>query len=411
MSQLHKTTYVIMNLQEEYSKKSLFWLFFANFCIIVYQLYNPGKVAMISLLMQTIMYYIFYNRYKKIPLNEFEHSNFQILWIWIVILNAFRSLFFSSSNIEVLRDSLVAIANTTTLFMMFLPISHSIIRILKLHTTFAITTAFISYIIYNDYGFLDIPHLLMPFSLFVPFIPFITWKWKCYIIFICIISLFSDLSVRTNILVLGFSFFSLFSYYFFKVFFKKYVKFIHRTLFIIPFVFTFLGYTGIYNIFEDIEEQNIDINVVGSKDRVFNVDSRTAVYLEFWEAINSPKTIILGDGAVCYYEDEFHNSTGPFILPRRIVEPGILNVLKYYGIIGFLCFYMLLWSASSKAINETNNDLIRLVGLYIAFKFTLLFIEESVISIDTYLAIGLCCNKRLRQMSNYDIKNLLYNTR
>lgn len=92
---------------------------------------------------------------------------------------------------------------------------------------------------------------------------------------------------------------------------------------------------------------------------------------------------------------------------RNRTESGFLNILYFYGIVGILCYMCLSIYASYLAISHSNNKLATLVGLYVAFKFIFIFIEEPSITMTTYFAIGLCLNPMFRNAEEDEVKQIL----
>lgn len=331
------------------------------------------------------------------------------VWIALLFANSIRSLLFVVSNSDSFRDFLMSLFGISLPFIMFLAQPCYLRIYFKVRAFLALITALFAALLWKGYGLSDVPHILMPFSLFVFYIPFVKIKWRLFIFFVVVFSFFYDVSVRINVLLLSFCLFLLLIHTFFYSLWLRTYKLLRYLIFILPLLFVFLGYLGIYNVFKDMSEQDVNVSIEGSKvGRSYNVDSRSQVYSEFYDSMYKISSQLVGDGPVSFYEDEFHRSTGPFINPRMRVEPGILNITKYYGALGFLVFFILFWKASNLAVNYSNNDFIKFIGIYAAFKFFILFIEEPNVSLDTYFAVGLCFNSKIREMGNNDIKNIFY---
>ena len=147
----------------------------------------------------------------------------------------------------------------------------------------------------------------------------------------------------------------------------------------------------------------------GGKNRTYMVDSRTAIYEDVFRSFDDAGGLILGNSPVTKIKTQLNiqnRKNG-----RNRTESGFLNILYYYGIIGVLCYISLSIYASYLAIFRTNNKLATLVGLYVAFKFLFIFIEEPSITMTTYFAIGLCLNPEFRNMEDEDVKDVLQGTR
>ena len=75
-------------------------------------------------------------------------------------------------------------------------------------------------------------------------------------------------------------------------------------------------------------------------------------------------TFLFGEGGCGkYYTKAFKNAL--FGANRYASEVGALNTLLYSGIIGLLLYWIIFFYASYKAINDSDNILSRMLGLFI----------------------------------------------
>ena len=92
---------------------------------------------------------------------------------------------------------------------------------------------------------------------------------------------------------------------------------------------------------------------------------------------------------------------------RSGTESGMLNYIQYGGLIGFFIYGLLLIVGSYRAVFKSNNRLMVLIGLYIAFKFLFSFVEDRVgfqpHTFYLFLTIGMCYNVKLREMDDDEI--------
>ena len=89
----------------------------------------------------------------------------------------------------------------------------------------------------------------------------------------------------------------------------------------------------------------------------------------------------------------------------------MLNYIQYGGMLGLLIYGLLLIVASYKAVFKSNNKLMVLVGLYVAFKFLFSFIEDRVgfqpNTFYLFLAVGMCYNVSLREMDDEEMREYI----
>ena len=117
-------------------------------------------------------------------------------------------------------------------------------------------------------------------------------------------------------------------------------------------------------------------------------------------------TFLFGEGGCGkYYTKAFKNAL--FGANRYASEVGALNTLLYSGIIGLLLYWIIFFYASYKAINDSDNILSRMLGLFIIFRWDYFFVEEFTNFNTNYfflwLMIGMCLTPQFRYMTDEDI--------
>lgn len=300
---------------------------------------------------------------------------------------------------------MLALLNIATVYCIYLGGLQNTKNYLKAFFIITLPCAIISSVKWNAYGLTDVAHILYPISLFLLLIPYVSKKCKITLIAITLYSFFHDISVRSNVLLLGFSIILLTLYFISKYHYKiRFRKITWIACFITPIIFLFLGISGRYNFFTELMSTKINISG-GGKDRTYMVDSRTAVYEDVFRSFDGTGSLIFGNSPVTKIKTQMNITERKE--GRNRTESGFLNILYYYGIIGILCYMYLSMYASYLAIFRANNKLATLIGLYVAFKFLFIFIEEPNITMTTYFAIGLCLNSVFRNMSEDDVKQVM----
>ena len=84
------------------------------------------------------------------------------------------------------------------------------------------------------------------------------------------------------------------------------------------------------------------------------------------------------------------------------------NIFTWYGIVGVLLYFMIYYKASSLAVNHSNNIYIKLLGCYVAFRWTCGWIEDvnnfDIGNIALWSMIGMCYSKEFREMNNKEFR-------
>ena len=171
----------------------------------------------------------------------------------------------------------------------------------------------------------------------------------------------------------------------------------------IPFYFLYRGMTG-YNVFtevlgeqtEDYSEQNL------------RIDTRTFLYSEVFQDLKFSEALVVGKGI-----DGGYSSVSFQTSNRKGVEVGFLQILLKTGIIGFLLYFILIFSAIFKALGKSNNIYLKCLGILLS-SYVLMFFIENVLAFDLlniviWLVIGMCHSKELLRLNDHEIKNLFIN--
>jgi hypothetical protein len=273
------------------------------------------------------------------------------------------------------------------------------------------------------FGFLLIPlalvtneelysRIMIPISLFLLFLPFVKFKWKLLLLIVMVTSVLLVLEFRSNIAKIAFSLILLLAYSLRTHIRQSWLQLTHFLLFAIPVVLFILGVTNNYNIFEETGQEagnSTSISQHGEDDNLLT-DSRTFLYVEVLGSLDRSNDWLIGRSSIgSYMSDFFYDEGGAMKGKRYGCEVGILNILLQYGIVGVLCYFLLLFVVSRYAIKYSNNFLAKMIGLFIAFRWTYSFVEEyTQYDLNFYffwIAIGLVSSSKFRNMTDNEIRN------
>ena len=254
----------------------------------------------------------------------------------------------------------------------------------------------------------DLGILLSPIFFFILAIPFVTRKNKVLIIFFSICCILIDPSWRANIMRIsacsGFVF-----VYLILGLHKKLLNMIGILTFIIPLIFLYTGYTGKLDIFEYSQG---DTSELTAEQKLQAANTRSFLYMEIINSMKKKDTnFLIGGGASNGYLTIFFHDDNVSMSSKRErygTEVAFLNTLNRSGLIGVLLEMLLIFIAAYYAINRSNNNFSKLIGLYLYFSYILYFLEVpqtfNSISFIQYFIIGICMNNSFRQSSNEEVK-------
>ena len=89
-------------------------------------------------------------------------------------------------------------------------------------------------------------------------------------------------------------------------------------------------------------------------------------------------------------------------------EANIPNIFTWTGTIGVLLIFFIFYRASWLAINRSSNIYIKLIGLFVAFRWLYAWIEDyyafDINTFTVWFMIGICFSESFRNMNNSEVK-------
>lgn len=233
-------------------------------------------------------------------------------------------------------------------------------------------------------------------------------KWGVMILIAAFFALVTGFEIRANFLRVAVALMLFLLYQFrssIRLFWLKAASFM---LFVIPFVFLFLGITDKFNIFQpfDNDEQFI-LNEGGKESSNLMADTRTLLYVEVFKFVVSDRIILFGGGATAKYKSEIFVMADN-LTERHSTEVGFLNTLLYSGVLGVFLYFLVLAYTAYLGLNKSNNYLCKMLAVFLAFRWDLFFIED-ITKYDTnyyflWIAIGMCLSNQFRLLTDQQIK-------
>lgn len=189
---------------------------------------------------------------------------------------------------------------------------------------------------------------------------------------------------------------------------------IHCVFLFLPFVFLFLAITNKFNVFNIKEELHIKEASINEEQLA---DTRTLLYAEeITSAINN-NYLIQGRSIARGYDSllfgkYIDKSSGTNNNERPSCEVCILNIFNYMGIIGVLLYFFIFYRASYLAIYKSNNQYVKMMGIYIAFRWMYAFIHDGIeFNLNfLFIIIGLaiCYSPQFRKMNAWEFRLFIY---
>lgn len=376
----------------------------------------PGKITAITTLCGWLFFFIYYKA--KIQRDKFDGQWIWILWsiyLAVVYMRGFWNIITPSDG--------YAMAGTAVFFcflfpqFIFLSQPKTLSIILRSFLGVGLLLCLVSYFFPPTDVYMRAPHNASFVNFFILCVPFVKKKWKITILFFAILVALIDTNRRSILVNEAFCFSMMLTWFMLK---RKHIRRIFYVLLIAaPMVFLYLGLSGKFNLFEFMNEYSEKMNKKEDTDeeeveqpRSLFVDSRTGIYLDVIGGLEEHNAYIFGLGYLGRTKTSLSDvNNGYYILYRygRLdSESGMLNYVQTGGLIGLLLYGLFLIIASFKGTFRSENNLMKMVGLFVAFKFLYSFIEDKI-QFDAhafyiFLWVGMCYNKTFRSMTDQQIK-------
>ena len=250
--------------------------------------------------------------------------------------------------------------------------------------------------------------LALPISLLIVFIPYLKKINQFIIIFVSLLILFYDQSVRMHSVSIIISFLITLFYYF-NISNKKYYNLLVILLFMTPIILILSAIIYKFDIFNFFYE----LGNLNSYENELLANTRSFLYIDIFNSTDSIFKLIFGSGASASYESYLFSQSNSLLFEegRYGTEVGFLNYLLKSGIIGFILFSLLLFYPINLGINHSNNILIKLISLKLTFNWFFMFLEYPfVVNMSyflIYFIIGILSSSELRKLDDNQIKKLI----
>ena len=295
-------------------------------------------------------------------------------------------------------------------------------QVMKIWLRYALPIFPIFYIFFNRSD--AVGQYMAPIMLLLLFFPLLNLKHKIISLLSLTIILF-HIDARASVLKFLASF-GIGLIFYFNYYFENFVRIIIPKiwgfLIILPIVLFTLGVTGIYNIFESAEKKSekIKIHVVDNgqeDDEEIGTDTRTTIYREVIVSALKNQYILFGNTPAKGNESEFFGGINVAIKrnskERFENEVSICNIFTYTGIIGVVLYFLIFLKASYLAVYKSNSIFLKGLGLYVAFRWVMAWIEDftevNISYVFLMIIIGMCLSPDFRNMNNEDINNWVQN--
>ncbi len=252
---------------------------------------------------------------------------------------------------------------------------------------------------------------LVPIMFLLLLIAKIPLRWKIVVIFFAILVFLAGFGARSNLIrfsvasVLGLLFY-------FRWFIREWIfKVIHAILILLPVILLVLAITDVFNIFkmnEYLEGDYTTTTYEGGEDQEASLtaDTRTLLYAEVINSALKNNYVIMGRTPARGYDSVMFTDnldlTGK--AERFSSEVSIHNIFTWTGAIGVILYFLVFLIASFRAVYHSNSFFMKIIGLFVAFRWDYAFVEDfttfDIQYMFVWLLIAMCYSTEFRKMNN-----------
>lgn len=395
------------------------------FLILLITFFSVNQWSSIPIGNTTILWFfsfliIFYVlNYKK---KEFHPNNLKdyrvvtiyLLWLCIEIV---RGIFVPDNYWEWKQLVNGSLALSLPLFVYIFSSEKKLQETLSYWLKYAIPVFFLFFIwsISRDaYHFYLGPVLLL--ACLFPIIP--NKKWKIIIIICLLLMLFADWGARSQVIKAAISIIVGIGCTLHSYIGKRTIRLGYWLCYMLPIILLILGISGVFNIFEDlsknegryVERKMVDGQLV---EEDLSADTRTFIYEEVITSAIKHNYVLWGRTPArgndsmsfgAFNAEEL--KTGRY--ERHSNEVCHPNIFTWLGLVGMILYSLIYFRSSYLAVYKSNNIYIKLLGVFIAFRWAFGWIEDfnrfDILNISLWMMIAMGFSEQFRRMNNIEFK-------
>lgn len=404
------------------NNKTIIFVFVLLITLISTQYWSEVEVfnfpITVAIQITLILFLIYYYYFLKNKNKSMAIIKIYLLWIFICLI---RSFFVANNYWEWKNLVTSSLALSIVLFVYIFTNSNTTQYVLKKWFKFFVPFFFLVYFFVSDHAY---GLYFSPFLLLVLIFPILPSRWKSYTLIIIFFVIIFSVSIRSS--VVKYSLALIFSIIFYRarIFYSvKSLNFVKNLFLILPIIFLTLGSLGFFNIFKlDSYITQDFISRFETTERIekagrLTADTRTDLYNEVILSSIQNKYILFGrtfargnDSSL--YGDYLAKELRTKKRERFKNEVSILNIFTWTGLVGVILYFLIFYKASYVAINKSNNFYIKIIGIYVSFRWAYAWVEDftnvDISNVILWLMIAMCFSTEFRNMTNTEIKKWVH---
>lgn len=403
-------------------KRKLFLSLFSTLVILItitsvnqWSRLPTGNTFVIWAISFSLLCIILWNKTKYFrPSNKKDYFIVTLYFVWMVV-GVVRGIFVAENYWEWKQWASGSLALSLPVFVYVFSCPKILSWVLKEWVRYALPLFFILIFVISSVAY---HFYLGPVLLLACFLPLLPLKWRYLFAGLLLLMVFVDLGARSQVIkalaaliLTG----AVLIHQFIPI---KVLKFVHWLFYIVPIVLLFLGISGRFNILQDVANNNgkyIERKIVDGKivEEDLGADTRTFIYVEVIQSALKHgyaiwgRTPSRGNDSVAFGALNAEElKTGRYERYRN--EVCFPNIFTWLGIIGMVLYCLIYLKSSYLAIYRSSNIYLKLLGVFIAFRFLFGWIEDAnrfdIANISLWMMIAMGFSEKFRSMTNRQFK-------
>lgn len=384
--------------------KAMIMLSMYSSAAILHPICTEQAISLSSALLLAVSFVIMRKYFRQDAAPTYPLFSIYFLWVFICCL---RGVF----AVDVYWSARALATNAPTLFIPVLVYVFSLPEVTRqvLSVWFRIfIPVFFLFILTLNPDFYA--SLLNPLLMLVPWLPLLPRRWKLVVLVMACLMVCISMGARSQILKALVAL-SLLAFYCGRTLLKDcFYRMMRHVLFLLPTLFLVLGLGGVFNVL-DVGSYT---GVPGSSmEDDLLADSRSIVFEEVATSSVKDGCILLGRTPAQGYETNFQMSQDERQSyqdqkRRAWCEPVLLNIFAWTGVAGLVLYTGFYWQASYLAIYRSNNRWMKLLGVFVAFRWLWGWLEDTnfnldIMNVSLWMMIAMCYSSRFRAMTDREL--------
>lgn len=354
--------------------------------------------------------------------NRFEakdNSLLKIYFVWVFLSIVRGALFYTLGNYWIWKNWFFGSFDVLLPALIYLyarpEILSSILRTWLKYVPFLLI-CLLPFVPRGAYHFFLGPIYIVAF-----FWPLYSGKWKVIILLLMLLMLGADFTARSQVIKAGFVLFFSLLYLKRRFVSQALLKWMHWLFYILPLTLLFLALTGRFNVLEEVfSNEGVIVTKIDRDGKVvkedLSSDTRTFIYIEVISSAIKHDYVWAGRTPARGNDSAFFGTfnaeelkTG--LYERHSNEAGLPSLFTWLGLVGLILISLIYLRSSYLALYHSNNIYIKILGCFVAFRWSYGWIEDmygfTPMILGLYMVMAMCMSKTFRRMNDSEMKGWL----